>query len=186
VTTEIVFETHSISTDNEAGIATGWLDGRLSEAGRQYARELGARRRSERVDAVYTSDLRRAIETAEVAFVGSDIEIRQDRRLRECDYGKLNGMPVSLLERERYHHVDDPWPEGESYRQVVARVQDFLRHLSSPPGEGRFVIIGHTATLWALDHLAHGEPLETLVSSPFRWQEGWVYSFDTAELRASS
>jgi broad specificity phosphatase PhoE len=63
--TEIVFETHSISTDNEAGIATGWLDGRLSESGRHHAAELGARRRSERVDAVHTSDLRRAVETAE-------------------------------------------------------------------------------------------------------------------------
>jgi len=153
VTTEIVFETHSISTDNEAGIATGWLDGRLSEAGRQYARELGARRRSERVDAVHTSDLRRAVETAEIAFAGSDIEIRHDWRLRECNYGKLNGVPVELLERDRPHHVDDPWPEGESYRQVVERVQDFLRDLSYPQSEGRFVVIGHSATRWALDHV---------------------------------
>lgn len=183
MTTEIVFETHSISTDNEAGIATGWLGGRLSEAGRRYARKLGARRRSERVDAVYTSDLRRAVETAGIAFAATDIDIRRDRRLRECDYGKLNGMPVSLLERERHHHVDDPWPEGESYRQVVLRVQDFLRDLSSPPRDGRFVVIGHTATRWALDHLAHGVPLETLVSSPFHWQQGWAHSFSQEELR---
>jgi 2,3-bisphosphoglycerate-dependent phosphoglycerate mutase len=186
VTIEIVFETHSISTDNEAGIATGWLDGRLSESGRQHAGELGARRRSERVHAVHTSDLRRAVETAEIAFAGSDIEIRHDWRLRECNYGQLNGMPVTLLEMERHHHVDDPWPEGESYRQVIARVQDFLRDLSYRQSEGRFVVIGHTATRWALDHLAHGVPLETLVSSPFDWQEGWVYSFTRAELRASS
>ena len=177
-----MFETHSISTDNEAGIATGWLGGRLSESGRRYARELGARRRSERVDAAYTSDLRRAVETAQLAFAGSDIEIRQDRRLRECDYGKLNGMPVSVLESDRLHHVDDPWPGGESYRQVVVRVQDFLRDVSYPAGDGRFVVIGHTATRWALDHLAHGVPLEALVSSPFHWQEGWLYTFAQSEL----
>ena len=34
MTTQIVFETHSVSTDNESGIATGWLDGQLSEEGR--------------------------------------------------------------------------------------------------------------------------------------------------------
>jgi broad specificity phosphatase PhoE len=45
VTIAIVFETHATSTDNEAGIATGWLAGELSEAGRRQAAELGQRRR---------------------------------------------------------------------------------------------------------------------------------------------
>jgi broad specificity phosphatase PhoE len=43
---EIVLETHSTSEDNEAGRATGWLPGRLSERGRTQARELGDRRRT--------------------------------------------------------------------------------------------------------------------------------------------
>jgi broad specificity phosphatase PhoE len=67
MTIEIVFETHSISTDNEAGIATGRLHGELSEEGKRLARRLGERRRGERVDAIYTSDLERAVETAELA-----------------------------------------------------------------------------------------------------------------------
>jgi broad specificity phosphatase PhoE len=50
MTTQIVFETHSVSTDNESGIATGWLDGQLSEEGRRLARRLGVRRRGERID----------------------------------------------------------------------------------------------------------------------------------------
>jgi alpha-ribazole phosphatase/probable phosphoglycerate mutase len=54
---EVVFETHSTSTDNEQGIATGWYDGRLSETGRRLARELGERRRAEDVAGVFTSDL---------------------------------------------------------------------------------------------------------------------------------
>jgi broad specificity phosphatase PhoE len=177
-----VFETHSISTDNERGAATGWLPGELSEAGKRLAQELGQRHRAEGFTIAYSSDLRRAIETAEIAFAGSGIEIRQDSRLRECDYGKLNGMPVSLMERDRRSHVDDPWPEGESYRQVVDRVRRFLRDLPSSPRDGRFIVIGHAATRWALDHLVHGIPLETLVSSPFHWQAGWVYSFDRADL----
>ncbi|MBA2359285.1 MAG: histidine phosphatase family protein, partial [Actinobacteria bacterium] len=61
---EIVFETHSISTDNERGIATGWLPGLLSERGRTLAAELGERRRDDGIAAVFTSDLRRAVETA--------------------------------------------------------------------------------------------------------------------------
>ncbi|MDQ2879898.1 MAG: hypothetical protein M3Y48_01215 [Actinomycetota bacterium] len=43
----IVFETHSWSEDNDRGVATGWLPGRLSERGRELARQLGARRRDD-------------------------------------------------------------------------------------------------------------------------------------------
>ena len=67
---EIVFETHSTSEDNERGVATGWLPGRLSEHGKDQARALGTRRGGDGLVAVYTSDLRRAVETAEIALPG--------------------------------------------------------------------------------------------------------------------
>ncbi len=89
----LVFETHATSEDNERGVATGWNGGRLSEAGRRQATELGRRRRDDGVDAVFSSDLRRAVETAEIAFAGSGIPVFLDWRLRECDYGELNSMP---------------------------------------------------------------------------------------------
>jgi broad specificity phosphatase PhoE len=47
MSTEIVFETHSWSEDNDLGNATGWLPGTLSERGQELARELGARRRDD-------------------------------------------------------------------------------------------------------------------------------------------
>ena len=58
---DIVFEAHSMTTDNEAGVATGWLDGQLSEHGRVLATELGRRRRHDGMAAVFTSDLGRAV-----------------------------------------------------------------------------------------------------------------------------
>ena len=175
----IVFETHSISVDNERAIATGWLDGRLSPTGRRLAKDLGGRRRDDGVAAAFTSDLRRAVETAEIAFEGSLIPIHQDRRLRECNYGELNGMPVSRLESERLQHVDEPYPGGESYRQVTERIRGFLRDLPAGWDGKRVVIIGHSATRWALDHLLSGILLEDLVAAPFAWQEGWLYALGT-------
>ncbi|MEU7576142.1 histidine phosphatase family protein [Streptomyces sp. NPDC041068] len=83
---EIVYETHATTTDNEAGIATGWLPGRLSSAGRGQARELGERRRDDGITAVVTSDLQRAVDTARIAFADSTVPVSHDRRLRECDY----------------------------------------------------------------------------------------------------
>ncbi|HEX4526496.1 MAG TPA: phosphoglycerate mutase family protein, partial [Gaiellaceae bacterium] len=64
MTITVIFETHSTSVDNERGIATGWNQGELSETGRTQARELGDRRRDDGIAIVFTSDLRRAVETA--------------------------------------------------------------------------------------------------------------------------
>jgi broad specificity phosphatase PhoE len=176
---EIVYETHSISVDNERGFATGWLDGQLSEQGKQLARKLGERRRDDGVAAVFTSDLGRAVETAQIAFAGSGIPVFRDWRLRECNYGELNGMPLSQLEDSRARHIDEPFPGGESYRQVVVRMQSFLGDVARMFDGARIVVIGHAATRFALDHLLNEDALEDLVEAPFEWQEGWLYILPT-------
>jgi broad specificity phosphatase PhoE len=179
VSVAVVYETHSTSVDNENGIATGWLEGALSDTGREQARELGERRLDDGLAIVFTSDLRRAVETAEIAFAGASIPIKRDRRLRECNYGALNGMPRAELDALRARRLDEPWPEGESWRQAVARVAGFLAELRRSHDGQRVLIIGHAATRWALDHVVLGIPLEKLVDAPFEWREGWEY-----ELRA--
>jgi broad specificity phosphatase PhoE len=176
VAVEIVFETHSVTTDNEAGVATGWLSGQLSERGRALASELGRRRRNDGVASVFASDLGRAVQTVEIAFGGSGIPVHLDARLRECDYGAWNGMPVSRLERERAKRITRPFPDGESYVQVVDRVAGFLEELARDWDGARVLLIGHTATRWALDQLLAGADLAVLVAAPFGWQEGWSYT----------
>jgi alpha-ribazole phosphatase/probable phosphoglycerate mutase len=171
----IVYETHSPSVDNERGFGTGWLDGELSETGRKLASELGDRRRNDEIAAVFTSDLGRAVETATIAFGDSGIPIHRDWRLRECNYGELNGAPLSRFEGEPRRRIDTPYPGGESYRQVVHRVREFLDELPSELDGSRILVIGHAATRWALEHVLTGTPLEELVGAPFRWQEGWEY-----------
>jgi broad specificity phosphatase PhoE len=173
---EIVYETHSMTTDNEAGIATGWLPGKLSESGREQARKLGERRRDDNIASVFVSDLGRAMETAAIAFARSDIPIHQDARLRECDYGTLNGTSVERLALERSQHIDEPFPDGQSYTDVVTQTEDFLRELVDLWEGQRVLLIAHSANKWALDYLLKGVALEELVDAPFDWQEGWIYS----------
>ena len=175
----IIYETHALSEDNDRGIATGWLDGRLSERGRRLAAELGERRLHDGLAAVFTSDLGRAVETANIAFAGSDVPVFKDARLRECNYGTWNGMPAARLEAERVQHMDVPYPGGESYREVVRRVSGFLAELARDWDDSRVLLIGHAATRWALDTLLTGVPLEQLVDAPFGWREGWSYTVPT-------
>jgi alpha-ribazole phosphatase/probable phosphoglycerate mutase len=172
---ELVFETHSWSEENERGIATGWLPGRLSERGRATAAELGARRRDDGITAVFTSDLRRSVETADIAFDGTGLPVLHDWRLRECDYGSRNGTPAAAIRADRADHLDRPYPGGESWRQAVRRVGRFVTDLPMRWTEQRVLVIGHVATHWALEHLLNGVPLETLVAHDFEWREGWEY-----------
>jgi broad specificity phosphatase PhoE len=175
VAVEILYETHAVSTDNEAGIASGWLPGELSPTGRQLATRLGERYRTRTIAAVFASDLARAVQTARIAFADRGIPIHHDARLRECNYGAYNGMPVSQLTGERSRHIDRPWPAGQSYRQVVTQVGGFLRDLAADWDGRTVVVIGHSATKWALDCLLDGKTLDDLVDAPFQWQEGWRY-----------
>jgi len=175
MTVELVYETHSTSIDNERGVATGWLNGTLSTTGREQARALGRRRAEDGIVAVYSSDLGRAVETAAIAFRNSGIPMHQDARLRECNYGELNGAPVDEVTAVRGLHVDEPFPGGESYRQVVERTREFIEDMAARHDGERIVVIAHSANRWALDHLVNGTPLEELVDAPFLWRDGWLY-----------
>jgi 2,3-bisphosphoglycerate-dependent phosphoglycerate mutase len=169
---EIVYETHSITVDNETGHATGWLPGELSERGREAAARLGERRRDDGLTAVYTSDLGRAVETAEIAFGDTAMPIIHEARLRECNYGTMNGRP-----REEVHAkgVDERYPEGESWREAVERVKEFLEELPRTRDDERVLIIGHMSAWYALESLAKNLPLEDVFGTRMEWQEGWEY-----------
>jgi len=175
VALQLVYETHAITTDNEAGIATGWLPGRLSARGRETAAELGARRRDDGLAAVFVSDLERALETVRIAFRGASVDVVIDERLRECNYGRLNGMPRAQLDAERASHIEAPWPDGESYRDVVARTAALLAELAATRDGQRILVIAHSANKVALDHLLLGAPLADLLRDGLDWQPGWEY-----------
>ena len=177
---QVVFETHSISEDNERGVASGWSHSRLSPRGRELARELGQRRQHDEIDAVFSSDLRRAAETAEIAFGQTTTPILLDWRLRECDYGDLNARAAAGHAGHRALFLDEPYPAGESWRQAVARVGRFVEDLPLRwPGK-RVLVIGHVATRWGLDHYLARVALEKLVGADFTWQEGWEYTLEPA------
>jgi broad specificity phosphatase PhoE len=154
---ELIYETLDDAADTN-----GWLPGELSEAGRDAALELGLRRRD--VDAVFSSDLGRALETVAIAFFDADVPTFHDWRLRDCDFGVLSGAPAEELELEK--HVDVPFPGGESYADVLVRVGSFLRDLRRGWDGKRILVVSHAAPLWALEQLAEGREVMLTVCRP--------------------
>ncbi len=171
----VVFETHSTSLDNEAGLASGWFDVGLSTTGEEQARMLGARRRGDHLAVAFCSDLTRSFRTAEIAFGDRSLPIVRDARLRECDYGDLTRRPRSEIEQRRLLHLVDPFPNGESYQQVVDRVAGWLSQAMGQFDAGTVLMIGHRATFYALEHLLKRVTLHEAVTSPWIWQPGWTY-----------
>lgn len=155
MSTEIVLEMHQQSEDNLSSHASGWGDPSLTEEGRRRSVELGRRRREDGTTACFTSDLKRAVECAEVAFDGSGVPIFHDWRLRETDYGELNRAPVRTV-----HHavqsVAENFPGGESWQQAADRAGRFLDDLPLRWDGQRVCVIGHIATLWGFHQRING------------------------------
>jgi broad specificity phosphatase PhoE len=171
----VVFETHATRLDNEAGLASGWFDIGLSPTGEKQARALGARHRDSDLATVFCSDLCRSFRTAEIAFEDRPVPITHDSRLRECDYGALTRRPVAEVDERRAASIITPFPDGESYQQVVDRVSEWLAETIAAFRGRTILVVGHRATFYALEHLIRVIPLRDVVTTPWAWQPGWTY-----------
>lgn len=172
----LIFETHSTSLDNEAGLASGHNDVALSMVGLKQAEELGRRNADVPVVAIYCSDLQRSYKTAEIAFAGRDVPIVRDARLRECDYGDMTQVKAEEIKQARAQHVSSPFPNGESYEDTCRRVKSFLDDVSEKHKEDDVIlVVGHRATQYGLEHCLKGVSVHAAVTAPWAWQPGWQY-----------
>ena len=112
------------------------------------------------------------MQTVDVAFAGSTVPRRTDPRLRECDFGDLNGAPVDEVHAQRRARIDTPFPGGQSYRQVADGVAELLAELRRDHDGERVLLVGHAATRYALDHLLTGRPLESAADRAVRVARG--------------
>src|SRR3989338_8264460 len=94
---KITYFVHGTTTDNEKEISSGWYDIELSKLGIEQSISLKDKIKEKRFDVVFCSDLKRAIDSAKLTFKGK-VEIVQDKRLRECNYGKLNAYLSKIVE----------------------------------------------------------------------------------------
>lgn len=176
----ITYFVHGATADNEQGIASGWYDVDLSELGRKQSLELRAMLRNRRFCAVYCSDLRRAMHTAEIVF-RDRVKITQDKRLRECNYGDLTRVKSEKIDSLMLEHVDKPFPNGECYKDVERRIRSFLDDLCERPSGKNVALVAHRAPQLALDVLLKRETWEQAINEDWRmahppeWRPGWEY-----------
>ncbi len=159
---EIIFVAHSQTTDNAEGIASGWNDPDLTPKGIADARAVGQLLAKKQIDAAFASNQVRAVHTARYALEGRNLAIKQDSRLRDVNFGNLTGRPRTEIRPIKAGFIKQPYPNGESYQDVLNRYQAFLNEL-------RHSYAGQTVLLCAsgvfpLEALINGRGLAEVLS----------------------
>jgi len=171
----IIFEAHCTTLDNEANRASGWVDVDLSELGQKQALELRDRYKDSTLDAIFTSDLQRAVKSGLPTAETLKVPLYIDSRLRECSYGELDGADKHTINDQKSDRVGISFPGGESYEDCAKRMGDFLDYLKENFDGKTVMIIGHRATQYGLEHHINKKSLAQCVTEPWSWQPGWKY-----------
>ena len=176
--TNLIYFVHGTTYDNASKKCSGWKQVQLNELGREQALNLGKVNANVKFDVIFTSDLIRAIDSADIAFPNT-IKI-QDQRLRECNYGDLDGEDKNLVIYEE--HIDTPFPNGESLKDVEIRINDFINDVLKKYKGKTIGIVAHRAPQLALDvitkHISWEEAVENDWRKSGAWQPGWRYEID--------
>ena len=171
---KIIYFVHGTTTDNSAKLCSGWKQAKLNELGIEQAINLG-RNTNYSFDIIFTSDLERAIDSAALAF--PNYEKIQDKRLRECNYGLLDGKSKKDVIYEE--HIDKPFPEGESLKDVEKRIREFLEYLKANYDGKTVGIVAHRAPQLSIEVITKNISWEMAIEEDWRkigaWQPGWEY-----------
>lgn len=131
----------------------GSSDIALNTQGLAEAELLANRIKEERFDAVYSSDLARAMSTAQRITTQ---DITAEPRLREIGFGLWEGLTIQEI-KEQYPEEFAAWrrqeagpPEGETIHQVAERVKTFIAHLRRHHSHDRVLVVSHGGTIGVL------------------------------------
>ena len=169
----ITYFPHSTTKDNEAGICSGWNDVQLSELGIKQAAELRETINSQVFDEIYCSDLKRASDSAKIMFPNS--EIIYDARLREMNYGTMNGEHKNCF--TGYLQYKQGFESGENLRLVETRIKSFLADVNYK--DKHIVVISHRFPQLAMEVILNGKSWSEALDTDWReighWVPGWKY-----------
>lgn len=136
----------------------------LNETGRKQAEETAKILETKNLDIIFSSDLHRAKETAEIVASHLNLDIIYDKRLRELNFGDIQGLEPHEKEylkedlKKCIQGYDIPFPNGESFNQLKARVIESLQDISSNYDYKNIGIATHGGVISNLRTAITGEP----------------------------
>ncbi len=153
--TKLLLVRHGVTEMNSSRKFSGHTDVDLNEEGFRQAEKLRERLAKEKIDAVYCSDLKRAVSTAEVITRGHETEISSCFELREIHYGEAEGLSFDeistkfpeISEGLRNSFLELSFPGGEDFQGFTARVRSFRDKMDNHAEEQTVLIVAHGGSL---------------------------------------
>lgn len=191
--TKIIIVRHGYSVTNAANRFTGQTDVALTDEGRRQAERVADYLvPREHIDAIFSSDLSRAVDTARPTAERLGLEINRDPALRELAMGVWEGMLFDDVKRfyaedvaARKKDVYHPCPGGESTAQMFTRIKDALFRIAAE-NEGKTVmVVTHGGAVRIINCLASGGDVTETVKfsncanaaiSFYRFEEGALHA----------
>lgn len=148
----------------------GQSDVPLNQTGIRQAEQLAKRLSTEKIDAIYASDLCRAVDTAQIIQNAQEHKITEvvaDPRWRELSFGKWEGLNHEGIQAQ-WHDEATKWyadqvnsspPGGETLLQLAERVQSALDELKNKHKDERVLVVSHSGAIQALLCLTLGVDL---------------------------
>jgi broad specificity phosphatase PhoE len=165
--TTIFLARHGESDWNVERRWQGHADRPLTARGRAQAAELAERLRAVGLDAVYSSDLRRAAQTATVVARAGGLDVVEVPALREVDVGSWSGLTREEAQRrfpeefQAWLSGGRGWPDGETYDEMAARVLTALDGILKEHWGGRILIVSHGGPIRAIHATTLGMDVAT-------------------------
>ena len=156
--TTMIIVRHGQSTGNVEGLYCGQLDFPLTQKGRAQAELAGAYlKETYQIDAIYASDLCRAMQTAEPTARAFGLEIIPDKDLRETCVGEWQGYDAEMILQTRAEEVKrwkTDWsyaPKGgETLQQLQDRVRHFLDRVLVEHRDETIAVFGHAGSIGSI------------------------------------
>lgn len=162
--TKLILVRHGETTWNKERRFQGQKDAPLSELGRLQAIALRERLRDEHIDVAYTSDLSRALETAQLILHARGIQANAMPELRERNMGEWEGLTFDEVAKAYPKEIEawlkDPLadvPSGESSAQFIQRVKCFFEGMLLAHAGKRILVVSHAG------------PIKVAICSLFGW-----------------
>jgi phosphoserine phosphatase len=160
--TTILIARHGESDWNRSRRWQGHADRPLTERGREQARALAERLAHVELDAVYSSDLRRALDTATTVAERQGLDVQVLPELREVDVGSWSGLTREEAEEQfpdgyvRWRAGFPRWEDGETYEAMTDRVVSAVERIAREHEGGRVLVVSHGGPIRALHAAALG------------------------------
>jgi alpha-ribazole phosphatase/probable phosphoglycerate mutase len=160
--TTVYLARHGESDWNAANRFQGHSDRPLTDLGRRQAEALAEAVAAKNVDAIYSSPLIRALETARIVAARTGLPVVEAEDLREVDTGAWSGLSRQEVQRrfpegfERWVSGGAGWEDGETYEEMAARTLRAVNRIAEAHPGGRILVVSHGGPIRAIQAAANG------------------------------